>query len=366
MTTMFQKATRKKVKLKIAVTGPSGSGKTMSSLYMASGIGKKIALIDTENDSASLYSDDFEFDTISIKEPYTVRKYVEAINAAEKEGYDVLVIDSLTHAWAGEGGLLSKKEALDAAGKGNSYTNWASITKEHEAFKAKILNANLHMICTMRSKQDYMMVENEKGKQAPKKVGMAPIQRDGMEYEFTTVFDISMSHEAHISKDRTGLFGDDIHKITKKTGEKFIKWLGSAIDTPLSPPKVDASPVPAQAPKSVQRTEPAQYPHEKPLPTAHIGEDTVEGYDPDENFFGEKSETHDPLPQEKKYPGTGNKVLPGGIFSGRKIGEIWEASPMAARSYSLNIEKEISSGKRPNPIQIEFVEYGNKLNRTEA
>jgi hypothetical protein len=235
---LFKKAERKQAKLKIAVTGPSGSGKTMSSLKLAAGIGKRIALIDTENHSASLYADhkeiDFPFDVLTIEAPYTVAKYMEGIEAAESSGYDVLIIDSLSHVWAGDGGLLAKKESLDQRG-GNSFSNWAGISKEHEALKAKLLNCNIHLICTMRSKQDYVLEVTDKGKSAPRKVGLAPIQREGMEYEFTTVFDIAMDHHAAVSKDRTGLFEGTIEKLNKAHGEKLMKWLGGA--------KTDAKPL---------------------------------------------------------------------------------------------------------------------------
>lgn len=236
----FQRAERRRVKLKIAITGPSGSGKTYSALALATGLGQKIALVDTENDSASLYSDRFTFDTLVIDPPYTIQKYVEAIKAAQDEKYDVVVVDSISHAWAGDGGLLAKKEALDARG-GNSYTNWGGITKEHEAFKAILLNADLHLICTMRSKQDYVLENNEKGKSAPKKVGLAPIQRDGMEYEFTTVFDVAMDHNASASKDRSGLFDGQFFKIGKETGERFAAWLGGATAEPRQAPATAAS-----------------------------------------------------------------------------------------------------------------------------
>lgn len=229
--TAFQKAIRKQTKLKIAITGPSGSGKTFSALLIASGIGKKIAVVDTENKSASLYADmgkgplsGIVFDTLEIEPPYTIAKYTGAIEDAEKEGYDVLIIDSISHAWAGEGGLLDKKTALDARG-GNSYTNWATITPEHERFKAKLLNCDLHLICTMRSKQDYVLEVNEKGKSVPRKVGLAPIQRDGMEYEFTTVLDLAMDHNAAASKDRTSLFDGQIFKPSIETGKKIMAWL---------------------------------------------------------------------------------------------------------------------------------------------
>ncbi len=231
----FKKAERTQATLKIALTGPSGSGKTFSGLILAAALGKKIAVVDSENKSASLYADSDKkelagvvFDVLDIEPPYTIAKYTEAIEAAEKAGYDVLLVDSISHAWQGEGGLLDKKAALDARGVGNSYTNWATITPEQERFKARILQAGIHVICTMRSKQDYVLEQNDKGKSVPRKVGLAPIQRDGMEYEFTTVFDIAMDHQAAVSKDRTGLFDGQIFKISAATGVKLMKWLKAA------------------------------------------------------------------------------------------------------------------------------------------
>lgn len=224
----FKKAEKRKVWLKVALVGPSGSGKTYSSLLMASGIGGKIALIDTENNSAALYSDLFNFDTLSITPPYTVPKYLEAMDVAINDGYDILIVDSLSHAWAGEGGLLSKKEAMDARG-GNSFANWAKITPEQEKLVSKILNVSIHLISTIRAKQAYVIEENEKGKSAPKKVGLAPVQREGVEYEFSTVLDLDIQHNAKASKDRTGLFRtDEIFQITKETGKKLVEWLSAA------------------------------------------------------------------------------------------------------------------------------------------
>lgn len=224
---MFKKAERTQQKLKIAVIGPSGSGKTLSSILMALGIGKKIAVADTENGSASLYADRYNFDVAEIKPPYTTEKYLKVINESIVEGYDVLVMDSISHVWASQGGLLDQKQQLDERGKGNGYTNWASITKKHEQFIAALLHADIHIICTMRSKQDYIL-QDVNGKSVPKKVGMAPVQRDGMEYEFTTVFDIAMNHEAEVSKDRSGLWEDKFFIITEETGKTFMKWLGQA------------------------------------------------------------------------------------------------------------------------------------------
>jgi hypothetical protein len=224
---MFQKAVRKNVKLKLAITGPSGSGKTYSALRLAAGMSKKVCVIDSENKSASLYADKFNFDVCEIMPPFTVEKYIESIDAAEKAGYEVIVLDSISQMWAGEGGLLEQKEAIDARG-GNSFSNWRVITKQHEKFKSAMLQSTCHLIATMRSKQDYAMQSDDKGKVAPKKLGLAPIQRAELEYEYTIVFDIAMDHNAKTSKDRTDLFRDEIFQVTEATGEKILKWLSSA------------------------------------------------------------------------------------------------------------------------------------------
>lgn len=223
MSIAFKKAERSKVKLKIGISGPSGSGKTYSALRLASGMGKKIAVLDSEKGSASLYSDRFNFDVIEINPPYSVEKYLHVIELAAKEKYDVLIIDSVSHAWAGEGGLLNEKEKMDQRG-GNSFANWAKMTPKQEKFISGIVHSDIHIICTMRSKQDYSQ-DKENGKIKIQKVGLAPVQREGFEYEMTTVFDVAMNHECETSKDRTGLFVDKIFQITEKTGEAFISWL---------------------------------------------------------------------------------------------------------------------------------------------
>lgn len=246
---MFKKAEKKQVKFKVAITGPSGSGKTYSSLCLAQGMGGKVAVIDTENGSASLYADKFEFDVLEIAPPYTIEKYIESIRAAVNAKYDVLIIDSLTHAWAGEGGLLEQKEQLDSRSKSNSYTNWGTITKKHEAFKAAILHSPIHIVATMRSKQDYV-IENVNGKNVPRKVGMAPVQRDGMEYEFTTVFDAAMDHTVIAAKDRTDLFRGRIFTITPETGKQIMEWAktGAEVTANVPPP---AQPKPQQQPNPI-------------------------------------------------------------------------------------------------------------------
>lgn len=229
--TMFKKATRTAVKLKIGLQGPSGSGKTLGALALAKALanGGKIAVIDTENGSASLYADKWDFDVLELDPPYTSRRYQDAIRAAMDAGYAVVVIDSLTHQWAGEGGILARKETSDARPGTNSFTNWAPFTKEHEQFKASILHAPVHVIATMRTKQEYALGENSKGKQVPKKMGMAPIQREGFEYEFSVAFELQMDHRATASKDRTGLFdGELVDLLDGSVGKRLLTWLSTA------------------------------------------------------------------------------------------------------------------------------------------
>ncbi len=228
---MFKPASKQLAKAKILLTGPSGSGKTFSALRLARGLGGKTAVIDTENNSASLYADQFPgwtYNVASLSPPYTAQKYFQAIEEAERQKFDILIIDSATHLWAGEGGLLDQKSAADSRG-GNSFTNWNAIGKLNETFKSKVLHSPIHVICTARSKQEYIIEANEKGKQTPKKVGLAPILRDGMEYEFTVVFDIGMDHQFIVTKDRTNLFNQVVDTLTEKTGEKIKHWLADDI-----------------------------------------------------------------------------------------------------------------------------------------
>lgn len=228
----FTKATRKRVKLKLAITGPSGSGKTYSALRLASGLTDKIAFIDTENGSASLYSDRFNFDVLDIAPPFSNEKFTTAIKAAVDAGYEAIVIDSASHFW---NGILDFKAKLDARG-GNSYTNWGEAGKKFQEVIDAVLQSPVHLICCMRSKMDYIVETNDKGKQAPRKVGLAPIMRDGIEYEFTTVFDVDMAHQAKTSKDRSGLFHDQIFQISEETGKQFLSWVESGAEPAIANP----------------------------------------------------------------------------------------------------------------------------------
>lgn len=230
---LFKKAERTQAKLRLAITGPSGSGKTYSALLIASGIVPmdKVAVIDTEYGSASLYADLGDFSALNLEPPYEVEHYQKAIRAAEAEGFELIIIDSLSPAWAGEGGLLDKKNDLDKSNKyrGNSFATWREITPKYNDLVQAILSSRCHIIATMRSKTDYAQVE-ENGRKYIRKMGLAPIQRDGIEYEFTTVFDMSAEHVANVSKDRTGLFDGDPVTPSKETGEKLKAWLDTGAE----------------------------------------------------------------------------------------------------------------------------------------
>lgn len=220
----IRKAERKKAKLRLGIAAPSGAGKTYSALLLAFGLGGKVGLIDTEHGSGDLYAHLGDYDIIGIQAPYTVAKYIQAIKAFEQAGYATIIIDSLSHAWSGDGGLLDKQGKMADRGT-NSFAAWRTITPEHNALVDAMLSSPCHIIATMRAKQEYVLETNSKGKQEPKKVGMAPVQREGMEYEFTVMLDVDMNHIASASKDRTSLFDGQYIKITSDTGAMLLGWL---------------------------------------------------------------------------------------------------------------------------------------------
>lgn len=231
---MFRKAERKQAKLRLAISGPAGSGKTYSALLIAQGLAPngKIALIDSERGSGELYADLTAYDIATLEPPYSPKRYIQHIKAAEKAGYDVLIIDSLSHAWTGAGGVLEMHDRATAGSKsGNSFMAWKAVTPEHNALVDAMIGANLHVIVTMRTKTAYDMLEDGKGGKKPLKIGLAPVQRDGMEYEFTTVFDLSVeSHVATVTKDRTQLFDGEHFVPTPETGAKLLDWLMTGKD----------------------------------------------------------------------------------------------------------------------------------------
>jgi hypothetical protein len=218
----LKQANRKQVKIKMLVAGASGTGKTYSALLLANGITEwnKIAVIDTENGSADLYSHLGDYNTLTIEAPFTPEKYIDAINLCIKSGMEVIIIDSITHEWDGAGGILEVHGAMT----GNSYTNWNKVTPRHNKFINTILQSPVHIISTVRTKQDYVLQEKN-GKQVPEKVGLKSITRDGFDYENTLVLDLDIKHYATSSKDRTKLFdGEPAFMISQETGMKILKW----------------------------------------------------------------------------------------------------------------------------------------------
>lgn len=228
----FEKAMRKKAKLRLALTGPSGSGKTYSALLVAKGIGGRIAFIDTEKGSASLYSDIANFDVLELDPPFSPERFIEAIKSAEDAGYETLILDSITHEWGGVGGCLELVDTIAKAKyRGNSWSAWSEINPRHRLFLDAILRSPMHIIATMRSKTETAQVE-ENGRKKVAKLGMKSEQRDGVEYEFTTVLDIGHeTHHAVASKDRTKLFSNsDPVILGEDTGKMLLNWLESGIN----------------------------------------------------------------------------------------------------------------------------------------
>jgi hypothetical protein len=233
----FQKAIKARAKGRVSLAGPSGSGKTYTALSIAKHMGGKIAVLDTEHGSASKYADLFDFDVMELEAPYHPDKYVQAIQDAGKAGYDVLIIDSLSHAWFGKGGLLELVDQFAKKnGGGNSYAGWKDATPIQNRMIEAMLSSSPHLIVTMRSKQEYVLEQNDKGKTVPRKVGMAPIQRDGMEYEFDVFAELDLDHNLMVSKSRCPqLDGAFINKAGKEFADTFTNWLTGA--DPVSVPK---------------------------------------------------------------------------------------------------------------------------------
>jgi len=231
----FKKATKAAAKLRLGLIGPAGSGKTMTALRVAHGLGGRVAVIDTERGSASLYSGErgLGFDVLEL-ETYEAEKFIQAIAQAEAEGYDVLIIDSLSHAWAGKGGIL---EFVDKAAKrsgGGSFSGWRDATPLHNQLVDAILGAKLHIICTLRSKVEHV-IEQVNGRTQVRKVGLQPVQRDGLEYEFTVVGDVTQDHELIITKTRAAWLKDQIiREAGEDLGKQLAAWLSDSNTGPTA------------------------------------------------------------------------------------------------------------------------------------
>jgi nucleoside-triphosphatase THEP1 len=231
----FKKATKAAAKLRLGLIGPAGSGKTMTALRVAHGLGGRVAVIDTERGSASLYSGErgLDFDVLEL-DSYEAEKFIQAIAQAEAEGYDVLIIDSLSHAWAGKGGIL---EFVDKAAKrsgGGSFSGWRDATPLHNQLVDAILGAKLHIICTLRSKVEHV-IEQVNGRTQVRKVGLQPVQRDGLEYEFTVVGDVTQDHELIVTKTRAAWLKDQIiREAGEDLGKQLAAWLSDGNTGPTA------------------------------------------------------------------------------------------------------------------------------------
>jgi len=228
----LQKATRKKVKLRLGMSAVAGGGKTMSALKLAYGLvgdWSKIGVIDTENGSASLYAHLGDFNTIQLDPPYTPERYIEAIKACEDAGMDAIIVDSITHEWDGKGGCLEIMDKL-----GGKYQDWAKVTPRHQSFIDAILQSKCHVITTVRRKQDYEMTKVD-GKVKVEKAGLKEVTREGFEYELTVNFNIDERHNATASKDRTGLFMDKpAFTVDENTGKLIRQWCESGVEVPAT------------------------------------------------------------------------------------------------------------------------------------
>lgn len=230
----LRKATRSKAKIRLGLSAVSGGGKTYSALLVGKGLAgtwDKVAIIDTENGSADLYSHLGDYNVLSLLPPYSPERYIDAIKDCENAGMEVIIIDSIAHEWEGEGGVL---ELCDTIGGGFSVA-WKQLTPRHEKFKQAILQSKCHVITTVRRKQDYILQEemNKQGRmvQKPVKAGMKEITREGWEYELTANLELDIKHKATASKDRTGLFeGKDPFVPTEETGKLIKEWCETGVD----------------------------------------------------------------------------------------------------------------------------------------
>jgi hypothetical protein len=265
MSMTFQKATKKSARLRMALIGVAGAGKTYTALSIASHLGKKIAVLDTERGSASKYSDLFEFDVLE-PETFSPKTYIDAIEMAAEAGYDVIILDSLSHAWAGKDGALELVDrAARRAQSNNNFGAWRDVTPLHNAMVDTIIGAKIHIIATMRAKTEYVQEKDPKtGRTSVRKVGMAPVQRDGLEYEFDVVADIDTENNLVIGKTRCpSIAGAVFNKAGKDVALRLKNWLtdgGAPAETaPKKAPKfektVEATPAPAPVPAAYEEFE---------------------------------------------------------------------------------------------------------------
>lgn len=255
----FKKAQKSRSKLRLALIGPSGAGKTYSALAIATSLEGPVAVIDTEHGSASKYADLFDFDVLEL-DSFSPETYVKAIQAAVAAGYKTVVIDSLSHAWSGKDGALEQVDRAAAAMRtANTFGAWRNVTPLHNQLVDSIVGAGCHVIATMRAKTEYVQEKDERtGRTSIKKVGLAAVQRDGMEYEFDLVGDVNLDHQVVFSKSRIpSLDGAVVTKPGADLAKKLLEWLdGVAPVAPAPAPQAEVpvavDPITPQQIKQVQ------------------------------------------------------------------------------------------------------------------
>ena len=228
---MFKKATKSQSKLRLALLGPTGAGKTYTALALTAG--RKVAVIDTEHGSAAKYADKFDFDVLNLTNHHP-HEYIKAIYAAEAAGYDVVIVDSMTHAWKATQDLVDQETTRSKSG--NSFQAWGKVTPIWQDLIQAIVTSKIHVVVTMRSKIEWVIEENERGKKTPKKIGTKPDNRDGAEYEFDVVIELDQEHNAWPSKTRCAEIDGKTWKnpTSGDLGATLFGWLESGAPAPVT------------------------------------------------------------------------------------------------------------------------------------
>jgi hypothetical protein len=231
----FSKATKKAAKGRIALDGPSGSGKTYTALTVATTLGERVAVIDTEHGSASKYADLFAFDTLGLHR-YSPQILIDALAAAGDAGYDVVVIDSLSHFWMGTDGMLEQVDKAAKRSGGHGMSGWKEMRPVERQMVEALLAYPGHVVCTLRVKTDWVEGENSRGKRQMMKVGTKAEQREGLEYEFDLVASMDLSNELTVVKSRCpALSGEIVTRPGREFAETFKSWLDDGEQAGPSP-----------------------------------------------------------------------------------------------------------------------------------
>lgn len=240
----FKPAQREQAKARIALAGPSGSGKTYTALKLATAMGDRVAVVDTEHGSASKYAagrdgQGFAFDALEL-DNFDPRNLIGALAAAAQAQYPVVVVDSLTHFWSGVGGMLEQVDKAARKYGNNSFAGWKDARPVERQLIEALLAYPGHVIVTMRSKTEYVIEENDRGKKTPRKVGMKPEQREGIEYEFDIVGDLDFEHTLMVSKSRCmALSGAVVREPGEELGQQICEWLAGGVEAPDASEYVD-------------------------------------------------------------------------------------------------------------------------------